>query len=401
MTRVLFVDDEIPVLEALRARLHRMRGRFEMDFVESGTDALEAFERQPYDILVTDIRMPGMDGAQLMHEVCKRWPETVRIALSGFAELKQSMRLVPLAHQFLSKPCEPQQLESVIQRCLNLRDLLSSTDLRTAVGRFQRLPTLPGTYAKLEPVLAREDSTAQEVAQVLAGDSVIVAKVLQLVNSAFFRLPRRLTNVAQAVAYLGFTSVRNLVLSAEVFASWSRENRRTVVDLERLQGHVHSVAAVSHSLTAFMPIADDSVLAGLLHDIGYWVLAQQCPERLESALDLAITRGVPMSEAERELIGASHAEIGAYLLGIWGLPYSIVEAVANHHNPERVAPGELDVLAALTVASTLTGSNEVGVFQRTPPPERSVEPAYLESVAAPFDWNEARRRAIEALETQE
>jgi len=401
MTRVLFVDDEVPVLESLRARLHRMRGRFEMEFVEGGTQALEAFERKPFDILVTDIRMPGMDGAQLMHAVCERWPQTVRIALSGFAELKQSMRLVPLAHQFLSKPCEPQHLEGVIQRCLSLRELLSSTELRAAVGRFQRLPTLPGTYAKLEPVLEREDSSAQEVAQVIAGDSVIVAKVLQLVNSAFFRLPRRVTNVAQAVAYLGFKSVRNLVLSAEVFASWSRESRGSVVDFERLQGHVHSVAAVSHSLTAFMPIADDSMLAGLLHDIGYWVLAQQCPELLEAALDLAIKRGVPMSQAERELIGASHAEIGAYLLGIWGLPYSIVEAVANHHDPERVAQSELDVLAALMLASTLAGSNEVGAFKRSPPPERTVEPDYLESVAAPFDWNEARRRAVEAMESGE
>ncbi|HXA92143.1 MAG TPA: response regulator, partial [Steroidobacteraceae bacterium] len=104
MMRILFVDDEAPVLESLRTLLHRMRARWEMNFVDSAGRAIESFEKAPHDILVTDIRMPGMDGAQLMQVISQRWPDTVRIALSGFAELKQSMRLVPLAHQFLSKP---------------------------------------------------------------------------------------------------------------------------------------------------------------------------------------------------------------------------------------------------------------------------------------------------------
>lgn len=398
MMRILFVDDELPVLEALRGRLHRMRARWEMEFVDSATRALESFEKSPHDILVTDIRMPAMDGAQLMEAVSQRWPDTVRIALSGFAELKQSMRLVPLAHQFLSKPCEPQQLENVIQRCLKLRDLLRSPQLRAAVGRIRRVPALPSTYAKLQPLLAQEDTSAQDVARVITGDSILVAKVLQMVNSAFFRLPRRVNKIDQAVAYLGFSAVRNLVLSAEVFASWSRPTAQGTIDLERLQAHLQGVAAVSHALTAYLPIVDDSLLAGLLHDIGYWVLALECPSELETALDLAIAKNIPMSEAEWAVIGASHAEIGAYLLGIWGLPYAIVEAVAHHHAPERVTQTEFDVLAALSVAGALTDPVKGDAFRRTPPPEHRVESPYLQSVAAPFDWSEAQRRAAETLE---
>ena len=398
MMQILFVDDELPVLESLRVRLHRMRDRFRMEFVDSGSRALEALDRSACDVLVTDIRMPGMDGAQLMDVVSQRWPDTVRIALSGFAELKQSMRLVPLAHQFLSKPCEPQLLENVIQRCLNLRNLLAAPALRAAVGRIQRLPALPRTYAKLQPILAREDASAQEVSQVIAGDSVIVAKVLQMVNSAFFRLPRRVTKIDQAVSYLGFSAVRNLVLSAEVFARWPGAAPAAVVNLEHVQAHMHSVAAVSHALTAYLPICDDCLLAGLLHDIGYWVFAQECPTELEAALDLAIRSGIPLPDAESQVIGASHAEIGAYLLGIWGLPYAIVEAVANHHAPRRVTQPEFDVLAALSVASALTGATEAEAFSRAAPPEQGIDPQYLQAVAAPFDWNEAKRRAAESLQ---
>jgi HD-like signal output (HDOD) protein len=400
MMRILFVDDEAPVLESLRTLLHRMRARWEMNFVDSAGRAIESFEKAPHDILVTDIRMPGMDGAQLMQVISQRWPDTVRIALSGFAELKQSMRLVPLAHQFLSKPCQPQQLENVINRCVQLRDMLRAPALRAAVGRLQRLPTLPTTYAKLQPILAQEDASASDVAKVIACDSILVAKVLQMVNSAFFRLPRQVNKIEHAVTYLGFSAVRNLVLSAEVFAGWSHPTTDAVLDLERLQVHLQSVAVASHALTTYLPISDDSLLAGLLHDIGYWVLAQQCPEELKAALELAIARGIPMSEAEFELIGASHAEIGAYLLGIWGLPYGIVEAVAHHHAPERVTQTEFDVLAALSVASALTDPDQLDPFQRQPPPERRVEAQYLKAVAAPFDWSEAQRRATENLESR-
>jgi HD-like signal output (HDOD) protein len=399
MMRVLFVDDERPVLDSLRALLHRMRSSWEMQFLDTAPAALQAFETNPFDILVTDIRMPGMDGAQLMEAVSARWPDTIRIALSGFAELKQSMRLVPLAHQFLSKPCEPQQLENVVQRCVQLRDLLRAPGLRAAVGRIRQLPTLPATYAKLQPLLAEEDASVSDVAKVIAGDSLLVAKVLQMVNSAFFRLPRRVTKIEQAVTYLGFSAVRNLVLSAEVFAGWSRPSGEPVVDFERLQAHLRCVASASHALTSFLPISDDSLLAGLLHDIGYWVLARECPQDLKKALEVAIERRIPMSQAEFELFGASHAEIGAYLLGIWGLPYGIVEAVAHHHAPQRVTQTEFDVLAALSVASALTDSMQPEPFPGQPPPEHRVDAPYLKSVSAPFDWDEAQRRATENLES--
>jgi DNA-binding NtrC family response regulator len=216
--RILFVDDDAPVLNGLRVRLHRLRDTWDMQFVESGAQAIQALESRHYDVVVSDMRMPGMDGAELLNIVRERWPDAVRIVLSGYVELQQVARLVPYAHQYYSKPCEAGQLENLIDRCLRLHELLRLAALRAIVGRISKLPALPQVYVRLQRLLASEDTSARDVAELIASDAAVAAKVLQLVNSAFFRLARRVTNIEQAVNHLGFGSIRNLVISAEVFS---------------------------------------------------------------------------------------------------------------------------------------------------------------------------------------
>lgn len=391
MKRLLFVDDELPLLEGLRSRLHRFATQWQMDFVSSGDLAIEHLQRQPCDLVVTDMRMPGMDGAKLLEQVSARWPQTVRIVLSGYSELEQTIRLVPYAHQYLSKPCQPRQLETVIERCLLLQDLLNRSDLRAIVGRIRKLPSLPHIYTQLRDIVRDEHVTLQEVAALVSADSALAARVLQVVNSAFFRLARRITNIEQAVNYLGFTAIRNLAVSLEIFAQWPR-GASGVLDLHKLQSHAHSVASVASSLTAGTLIADDTMLAGLLHDIGYWILAQECPADLHKATELAAARGIPLHLAETQVIGASHAEIGAYLLGIWGLPYPVIEAVAHHHLPQRVAQSEFDVLAAVALAHAFVEGDDASAFGTRLSADPRVDSGYLASIRAPFDWDECVRR---------
>lgn len=399
MKRILFVDDEVPLLEGLRVRLRGMQHKWAMTFANSGGQALAEFQREPYDVIVSDVRMSGMHGARLLRTVSERWPESVRIALSGIADPEQAIRLAPIAHQFLSKPCESPLLEETIERCLALQDLLQRPALRALVGKTQRLSPLRGTHAKLLSVLSCENAPTQDVAQVIASDTIVAAKVLQMVNSAFFRRGRRITNVNQAVAYLGFAAIRNLVMSAEVFAQWPDKSVDTTLYLEQLQQHTQQVVTVAHALTVDTPLVDDTLLAALLHDIGYQILAHECPHELKSARDLALAERVAMYVAEREIIGASHAEIGAYLLGIWGLPYPVVEAVAYHHAPERARPTQFDALAALAVAHALTPADDSTVFGGVLEGDSGVGEEYLASLPAPFDWSEATRRAAACLRT--
>ena len=399
MKHILLVDDERPVLDGLRCRLHGMQRQWQMDYAESGHDALEKMGRQVYDVIVTDMRMPQMNGAQLLEVVRARWPQTIRIVLSGYCDARDTSVIVSLAHQFLSKPCEPKLLESVIQRCLLLHDLLHGSQVRTLVGRIRNLPAVPRIYAKLQGMVQDDSVTVSEVARLISSDPAIAAQILHIVNSAFFRLARRVTNIEQAVSYLGFTTVRNIALSVEIVSQWSA-TAVGPVDFEKLQLHAQRVSAAARSLTAKTPVTDDAMLAGLLHDIGYWVLVQECPGEFQSAVQLAAATQIPLYEAETQIFGVSHAEIGAYLLGIWGLPYPVIEAVAHHHVPQRVPSSNFDLLPALTVAHALTPGDSVA-FNADLPADTGVDATYFASVHPPFDWAEAQRRVTETLESFE
>jgi HD-like signal output (HDOD) protein len=395
---VLFVDDEPQVLECLRARLQPLMAKWQMTFVDSGADALSRFEQTPHDVIVSDISMPGMDGAQLLHAISERWPATIRIALSGTCDVEQNLRLLPLAHQYLRKPCRPDQLEDAVARSLQLREELTHPSVQAIIGSIRQLPARPQVFARLQVVMSRPDASARDVARIVAEDSALTLKVLQIANSAFFRRARRITNIEQAVQYLGFQTVRNLVMCAEVFSRWPGRMRHAAVDLEDLQMHAQHTAAVAQALTEGTQISDDTVLAALLHDIGYWVLIQECPRELEQAVELALAAGISLPEAEYEILGASHAEIGAYLLAIWGLPYAVVEAVAHHHHPTRVKPAGLDCLSALAVAIALTGGDDSDGGVRNLVPSVVVGADYLDSLEAPLTWEQAQGRARSRLE---
>lgn len=390
MKDILFVDDERELLDGLRARLYKHRHDWNMKFVVSGEEAIATFEHQHVDLIVSDVRMPGMDGGQLLSVVKERWPTAVRIIVSGYSDPVQAVRLTSLAHQYVAKPCDGGQLGNIIERCFNLQELLAQEPLRRVVGSLGKLPAMPKTYGRLQAALSRPTVTAAEVGDIVNADAAIASKVLQITNSAFFRLRKPMVRIKDAVTYLGFATIRNLVLSAEIFSQWSPQSLPNV-DPERLQNHAQFAAAACKSLAGGRASPDDAWLAGLLHDIGYWILVQECPGELKAALELSQTRHLPLFECEKLTTGATHAEIGAYLLGLWGLPYSIVEAVALHHTPTAVAAHGYDLLGALAVSHSLLESGAHALIDAGADAP-GVDAGYLASLGAPFDWDEAQRR---------
>jgi HD-like signal output (HDOD) protein len=391
MKDILFVDDEPELLDSLRARLYKHRHEWNMKFVLSGADAIATLEQQRVDLIVSDVRMPGMDGGQLLSVVKQRWPTTVRIIVSGYSDPAQAVRLTSLAHQYIAKPCEGRELENIIERCFNLQDLLNQEPLRRMVGGVGKLPAMPKTYGRLQAALSQPSVTAAEVGDIVNADAAIAGKVLQITNSAFFRLRKPMVRIKDAVTYLGFATIRNLVLSAEIFSQWNSPLSLPNVDPEQLQNHAQLAAAACKSLAGGRASPDDAWLAGLLHDIGYWILVQECPEELGRALELSRSRDLPLFECERMTMGATHAEVGAYLLGLWGLPYSIVEAVALHHTPLTITPHGYDLLSALAVSHALLESGAHALVGGGKP-NAGVDASYLAKLDAPFDWDQAQRR---------
>lgn len=371
MKRVLFVDDEPQVLDGLRNLLWRHRRRWEMEFALGGPAALQELERAPCDVIVTDMLMPGMDGAELLHEVKDRWPSTVRIVLSGHADAERVARVLPVSHQYLSKPCDGETLRAVIERATAAQQFIVDDRAREAVGQLAQLPSAAGVYWELTRRIADPRAGTRDIADIVCRDQAMSAKLLQIVNSAYFGLARPVASVHQAVAYLGIELVRGLALSANIFSCFEQRPVTAGVDIEVLQAHALTTAILARHLIDREPRQDEALVAGLLHDVGKLVLAVHLPERFSMASDMVQVGAGSIDDVETKLMGVSHAAVGAYLLGLWGLPAAIVQAVACHHSPLSGAPEHQDLAVAVHVADLLAHRLDSGTSDR----ESSIEPS--------------------------
>lgn len=354
MKNLLFVDDEPKVLQGLQRQLRGMRDEWKMAFLDNASRALELMSATPVDVIVTDMMMPGMDGAQLLTEVTRRHPNTVRIVLSGQADRESVLRLVGPAHQYLSKPCDAEELRNAISRAFALRDLLVSDRLKQLATRLRSLPTLPVLHARLTEELRKEDPSLERVTEIISKDIGMTTKILQLVNSAFFGLPQPIANAREAVMYLGLTTVRALVLSIQVFSQYNQKAIKGF-SLDDLAQHcwitgmlARRIAEAEHSDPR---IDDQCFLGGLLHDVGRLILASGLPDEYAGVLETARSRAWTVLEAEQAAFGATHAEVGAYLLGLWGLPNPVIEAVALHHRPTEASEARFSPVIAVHVAN--------------------------------------------------
>jgi len=396
--RILFVDDDPAILEGLRDRLRRQRAKWEMSFVGSGREALQVLSTEPIDVIVSDMRMPEMDGATLLTRVQAEHPSAARIVLSGHAELESALQVVPVAHQFLTKPCDEGVLENVVERACNLQALLRDEAVRSIVGGIEKLPPLPRVYVQLTAALSNEDTSVDDVSRILKQDMAICAKLLQIVNSAFFRLARTITRVEDAINYLGFNSIRQLALAAEVFQYSCA--RRTPIPLEAFQTHAMLVGSLSSGLFADKQQKEDGFVVGLLHDIGKLVLVVELPDHVDKVLSEMKSRGCSMHSAEMFVSGVSHAEIGGYLLGLWGLPYPIIEAVANHHEPTRVDAREFGVLAATHIADALIHEETSAAPEGSEQCPATLDLAYVEALGLDEKLSAWRELARELTTTR-
>ena len=355
MKRILFVDDESKILDGIRRMLHADRNRWDMQFALGGEAALQACEAGSFDVIVSDMRMPGMDGATLLGRIRDRFPDSARIILSGYSEAALATRAVPVAHRFLAKPCNPLELQSTIERMCTLQDLMGSPEIRKTVGTLGELPSLSGTFTRLTNAVNDPNTLINQVAEIIEQDIAMSAKVLQLTNSAFFGLSQQVTSLSRAVFYLGMETIKNLALASEAFRVFVPDSRVPQHVCESIQRHALKAAAIASMLPVEAKLRDTATVAALLHDIGSLFLASSMPDTFCSILSRANERGCKQFEAEKELLGTSHAEIGAYLLGLWGIPNLAVEAVAHHHHPTRIPHSAFDCTVAVYVADLLAG----------------------------------------------
>lgn len=354
--QLLFVDDDRMVLSGLRRALHEMHQEWETVFAASGQEALTAMAETPFDAVVTDMRMPGMDGAQLLERIKERYPEVIRIVLSGQSEKETMLRAIAPAHQYLAKPCDVRELKLRLSQAFSSRDLVRNPAIAGAIARLRSIPSLPATYRDLTAALRSEATSLAQIEDIVARDVGMATKILQLANSAFIGVHGRVSSLRQAVSLIGLDTVRTLTLSIHIFSRFERHSA-IAAQVASLWEHSVAVAALTQKIaaleTANRAMTEECFAAGLLHDVGKVILLGERPAAYDEIFRRLEQDGGSIEEVETDILGCSHAQLGGYLMSIWGLPTSLVQAVAFHHCPSQAVESGFSALTAVHCADAL------------------------------------------------
>ncbi|RMF74339.1 MAG: HDOD domain-containing protein [Acidobacteria bacterium] len=354
--RVLFVDDEQMVLDGLRRMLRSRRREWEMHFACGPEQALKLLDEHEFDVVVADMRMPGMDGAELLTRVRTLQPRAVRIILSGHADVDLILRSVGASHQYLTKPCDADLLQRTIARASALKELLDNDSLRETMGRLEAIPSVPELFQELVGRLESPDASMKEIGRLISRDTGMTAQLLRIVNSSYFGVCRQISDPERAAVFLGLSTLSSLVLGTKLFEQIDPE----IVErsgLAPLWPHSVAVACgarrIVETRSAGTKMAEDAFAAGMVHDAGILVLARNMPDEYARVVARARAEDRPLHELEREMLGVDHQAVGAYVMNLWGLPSPVVEAVAFHHAPGASGDTVFSALTAVHVADAL------------------------------------------------
>ncbi len=332
--RILVVHSDSMVLDSTKRLMGRWQPKWTFFGVQTGGQALDILNKSPVDVIVTDILLEDTDGPSLLKKVRAGFPEVIRIVVTGSPDEGAALASVGLAHQYIQQPYNPEDLRNILERALELSSNLQSKRLKELMGRVDKIPSLPSLYMEVVDKLNSPNVSLKEVGQLISRDPGMSAKVLQLVNSAFFGLYGKIGDPTRATTYLGTDNLKALVFTHGIFSQTDIRKIKKC-NLYSFWQHSFAVASISKALGLDECLLDthcqsDVFTAGILHDVGKLILAQNFTMEYSKIMTQLDTK--ELWELEEEVFGCNHGEVGAYLLGIWGLPNDIVEAVLFHHN---------------------------------------------------------------------
>ncbi|MDB6030324.1 MAG: Response regulator, CheY-like [Verrucomicrobiales bacterium] len=391
--RVILVDDDLLLLGRYRKAFTAQNLPWHVEYADNAARALSKMHQSSFDAAVVDLLMPETDTHKLLQEIAAKYPSTLRIAVSD-QEKRTALQLKAPAHQHLAKPFDFGLLHSSLQRAFEAGDLLPSGKLKQMLAGIQTLPTPPSVYTEVLRELQSPDPDMEKAGEIIGKDLALIAKLLQLVNSAFFGLPRTISSPVEAAMFLGTGTLKALVLSIQTFTQFAKPDLE-LINQENLWQHSWQTGVFAKSICeterADFELTQNTFIAALLHDIGKLLLAASFPDEYRAALNLAKAEALPEWEAELQLYQATHSEVGGYLLGLWGLAPSITSAVAYHHRPEIVSDRGLTPLLVVHAANLLAHNTAIEFAQL---PDRTRN--FFEGVGGESKYETWRQACLQA-----
>ncbi len=352
---ILFVTTRKTQLAEIVKTVVPIQTKYDCFFAENGEQAINLLATNKIDIVFSGLEIYLANGSNLIREIKNLFPESIRIAMVETFENQKIGEISQFIHQFIQYPFDIKLLENKIESTLKIKDLLGNQKIIQVINSLTTLPTLPEIYLKIEEEISKPDFSIQKISNLISKDPTLTAKILQIVNSAYFGLEREVTNINFAISYLGVNIIKSLVFYIQLFSTMRLSPERKKF-LEKIWYHSLVVASTSYNLAKkYLPQKyqiESAYTAGVLHDIGKLVLLTipTYPTNVEMIQE---QKFLEEYEAEYEVFECNHAEIGGYLLGLWGFPHHIIEAVAFHHKPSSTFANEFSILTAVHLANCL------------------------------------------------
>jgi len=392
-TRILLIDKKTETFDDFREKLSSVGDQWELDTCTNLRNVLKSIRENPPEIVICAHRPSVIDGAKKLKSVAKNFPHIERFILAREKNRDAFASEIGNTFHFLPCPCPATTLQLELQRVITLNDWLGRDKIKDIVSSVSDFPSLPPVYMKVVNAVNSPDASVENIAEIIMGDIAVTAKILQTVNSSFYGLEEKVSDISEAISILGMESVKNIVLAIQAFGRIKDPAQQALVD--KLWRHSMSVAIAAKRIakheTQCDKKAEEAYTAGLFHDIGKLVLIKSSPKKYNEAQELARESEIGQWEAENEIIGCNHAEVGAYLLGRWGLPVNVIEAAALHHKPSESYNSEFTILSAVHAANAIVWDRNK---DENPLPDSAPDDEYLAEIGCVGSWEDWKDVAV-------
>jgi putative nucleotidyltransferase with HDIG domain len=357
--RVLFVDDDATGLATLRHSLTSRTPGWDIHVASTPGMAVLMSQRAGFDVALININTPAYEGIEASTYFARNFPETVRLAFIDDPMSYRAIHTEALAYQAVFATSPVEEIIQTIERATELHRRLGDPMLSHLISGVNGLPSPPKIIIELNEALAQPNISVNEVTEIVSNDVAIPARILHVVNTAYFALARTMTNIREAVAYLGFDAVRNLALAVEMFRELTDpKSAGSVRQVEILQTHSAAVAQMTRQFVTHQQDAQDAFVGGLLHDVGHLIMATYFPTQYAEINRRVTARQGFILDVEREVIGLTHADLGAFLLRQWGLPFRLIDVVAFHHEAPLFVTTGMDAVHGVYIGEHLLAERD-------------------------------------------
>ncbi|MFO7447107.1 MAG: response regulator [Ignavibacteriaceae bacterium] len=333
---LVIIDDEEAILMSLRS-LFRREG-YKIYCFSSPHKALEFLERHHADVIITDMRMPEMSGADLLEQSVKICPNAINIIISGYEEKSVILNAISrgFARHYIMKPWDDDQLKSLVSESMNLQQELRRKHLEEILLSFRNLPSLPKMHQRIKDILNQTPISQKEIVQEIEKSPALTAKLLRMSNSIYYGVRKPVSNIFDALTFVGMEEVLNIVLGLESYdCLCSQVPPDLLKSLEEMRINAVKCAQTAREISQDWKENTDpqeAYTAALMLDIGMVLRLCYCPEKFSKFYNIYKENDKPLYIIDKEIFTTPHDEVAEALLTYWNFSSGVISAVANHHS---------------------------------------------------------------------